>query len=120
MPLFFLSPDYLRGKKPVSVEKIIFYFILGYALKMLIYVVDFIYQKDPSFSVFSDSNITWYLFALSVFLILSRWLRSIKPGCLLPFWILFACFAGYDSSIADFCTFPALLCFFPSFWPDII
>ena len=115
MPLFLFVSGLFTREKPVSVEKIIFYFILGYALKMLIYVVDFIYQKDPSFSVFSDSNITWYLFALSVFLILSRWLRSIKPGCLLPFWILFACFAGYDSSIADFLYLSRIIVFFPFF-----
>ena len=41
MPLFLFVSGLFTREKPVSVEKIIFYFILGYALKMLIYVVDF-------------------------------------------------------------------------------
>ena len=115
MPLFLFVSGLFTRTDTFSARKIFLYLLLGYALKAAIFLIRRLFGRHPPFELFADSSVPWYLFVLAAFLGLAWLLRSINPRILLPFCILFACFAGYDILVSDFFYLSRILVFFPYF-----
>lgn len=112
MPLFlFISGLFHRNKD--IVQKVFSYLFLGYLLKAFLFLVKIILGADAEFSLFSESGVPWFMFALAAFTLIRYLLRDINPWQILFFSICSACLAGYDSSIGDFLCLSRILVFYP-------
>lgn len=119
MPLFLFTNgcmcEHVINDKKKLKERVIELFSLYVILKIIIFVIRSIGGKEPDFSLFSDSEIPWYLFALAVFYLLSYVLKGFNKIWLLSFSIILALIAGFDSTLEDFCQISRVIVFYPFF-----
>lgn len=101
MPLFILISGLFFKPKDIT-NKCVTYISIGLILKIIIFLVKSFLGLKPSFSVFSDIEIPWFMFVLSAFTLMSYILRNQNKSYILLISVLLACFAGYDKEIGDF------------------
>ena len=120
MPLFiFLAGLFSKkwdGTRPFNWSRPLYFFILGYLLKILIYAVKVAYHKDDGFTPFADTGLPWYMFAMAAFMILSWLVRNCNPWILMPIWIVAACLAGYLFWINSVLSLSRIIVFFPFYY----
>ena len=119
MPVFvFISGVF--SKKTVDTgagmrRKIIGFVILGYAVKFTVLCLELLFGEYDGFSVFREGSVSWYLFALAMWLPLSRALRKADKRLVIAFSVFTACLAGYDESFGTLLALSRVLGFYPFF-----
>lgn len=120
MPLFIFTAGLLQKKwtkdRPFRWDKPIYYIILGYLLKILIYTIKVAFDQEAVFSLFSDTGLPWYMFAMAVYMVLAYWIRNRNPGVCLIISVLLALLAGYVEQIGSFLYISRILVFFPFYF----
>lgn len=119
MPMFlFVSGLFLRydDNHKLRVDRVIYYIIIGYAMKFGLYLVDLIAGGDPDWSWFTTPNAPWYMFVTAGYLILVYIIKNINPKIVLPVSIVVSLAAGYFNFIGDFLCLSKFLVFFPFFY----
>lgn len=115
MPLFiFISGLFYKPKNITN--KFLMYIIIGFALKITMFITNYILGNNPSFSLLSDKEIPWFMFSLATFTVVCYFLRNQNKKLILIFSIILACFVGYDKEIGDFLYLSRSIVFFPFFW----
>ncbi len=119
MPLFvFVSGMFAKSSWKdgvLKVNKIIAYLILYVGLKLIIFLEGVAFGKEPTFRLFYESGIPWYMLAMAVFICMTYVLRDVNPKYLIPFTILLACIAGYDKGVGDIFAISRIIVFYPVF-----
>lgn len=120
MPLFiFLAGLMERGwnkKHPFRWSKPVYYIFLGYALKGLIFAIKYVFGKNPEFSLWSDTGIPWYMFAMAAYMVIMYVIRNVDPKVGLPVSVLIACLVGYVPEIGSFLYLSRIFVFFPFYY----
>ena len=119
MPLFiFVSGLFCKSwlEKEFSWEKPMYYILIGYLLKICIYLVKISFGKSPNFYLFEDTGIPWFMFAMAAFMVITYLTKKWNWKILLPFSILLACIAGYFDQIGNFLYLSRILVFFPFYY----
>ncbi len=114
MPLFIFISGLFYSEKNTR-KKFIYYCLCGFALKFTLYIVRFIIDRAPTFSLLSDDQIPWFMFSIAELQVLMYFLKGINKKFLLFFSIILACFVGLDKSIGDFLYLSRTIIFFPFF-----
>ena len=76
----------------------------------------FIYDREVSFHAFKVPNVSWYLFALFAFFILTYAVRNIRTEYVLIVSILVALIMGYDNTLGTSFAIYRITTFFPFFY----
>lgn len=112
MPLFILISGLFHSEKNI-IKKCIFYCSIGFLYKIITLIFDRLSgNSNVSFNLLSDGGISWFMFVLAIYTIISYVIKDENKKYILVFSVVLACFTGYDKSIGDFCIHQELLCFF--------
>ena len=118
MPLF-LFVSGLFSKKNVNegrFYKIFSYLVLYVLIKILLSVTGAVVNGEMNFSLFYESGVPWYVLALFAYSLVAIALKNFSYKYILAGAVIFACFVGYDNSVADFLALSRLIVFFPFFF----
>ena len=121
MPMFlFISglfqKPFAKGAK-FCLNKFTFYLTVGFALKLLTWLVRYIDHKDAKISWLQGADIPWFMMVLAICLLIA-WLISkipLKTGIVLAAALLLSGICGYFRFIGDFLWLSRLLVFLPFF-----
>lgn len=120
MPLFIFLSGLLQKKWDEGYQfqwsKPIYYIILGYLLKMMIFGIKSFFGQNPEFSFFSDTGIPWYMFAMAAYMVIMYGTRKWDARIWLPVTIVIACLAGYIEEIGSFLYLSRIIVFFPFYY----
>lgn len=120
MPLFIFVAGLLQKKwtkeRPFRWDKPVYYIILGYLLKILIYGIKVAFGQEAVFSLFADTGLPWYMFAMAMYMILTNWIRNQNAKICLVISVLLALAAGYVEEIGSFLYISRILVFFPFYY----
>lgn len=117
MPLFiFVSGLFTRYKNDkLQINKIISYLILYVALKLVIFIERISFGNNSHFTLFSDSGIPWYMFAMAVWLCMTYCLRDIKPIPMMLVSVVSSLLVGYVDGVGDLFCLSRIIVFYPFF-----
>lgn len=115
-PLFvFLSglfqKQYDKERKP-DVQKITFYLLLGFLLKLLIFFVRILDGDDVRPELLGGSGIEWYLFVIAGYMLTMYLLRGVNRYLMLAIAVVIGTVAGF-LPIGDFLYLMRFLVFLP-------
>lgn len=120
MPLFIFVGGLLQKRwtkeRPFRWDKPVYYIILGYLLKIGIYVIKVAFGEEAVFSLFTDTGIPWYMFAMAAYMVLTFGIRKWNPKVCLTVSVLLALLAGYVVQIGSFLYLSRILVFFPFYY----
>ncbi|MDD7114635.1 MAG: acyltransferase family protein [Lachnospiraceae bacterium] len=120
MPLFIFLSGLLQKKwdedHPFQWSKPIYYMILGYLLKIMIYGIKVFFGQNAEFSFFSDTGIPWYMFAMAAYMTMMYLTRKWNAKVWFPLTIVIACLAGYVEEIGSFLYLSRIIVFFPFYF----
>ena len=111
--LIFISGLFYTNKN--NTKKAIYFICCGFALKFALSIVRLICGKDVNFFLLSDSGTPWFMFALAAYQFGGLFFHGINKRFLLCFFIILACFMGYDTSIQDYLYISRIVVFAPFF-----
>ena len=117
MPFFIFISGLFFSKKNIA-QKILLYIIFAYATKIIIFIFTNISHDEwggVKFFVLKEGGIPWFLFSLAFFYLLTYLFINVNPICLAIFFIVLACFSGFDKSIGDFLCLSRTIVFYPFF-----
>lgn len=115
MPLFFFISGNLHSEHKI-IEKCLFYFSVGFLLKIVLSFSFQIIGDLPRFSLLSDIFTPWYMFAMIAFVLITYVLKDQNKIYILVISVLLACFTGLDSTIGDTLYLSRIVVFFPFYW----
>lgn len=105
MPLFiFISGLFQKrysDENKLKVDKIAYYVVLGFLLKILHALTKVLRGKEFTFNFFGGSSIDWFMFVLSMFMVTAYITRKVHPAVVLSVSFVLGCFSGYFDIIAD-------------------
>ena len=119
MPAFFFLSGMLSKSTVYSrkYDRIAGYLFLFFAMKMIVFLSKTIVAGKPAgFHLYSEAEIPWYAFCMTVYLLVVIPMQDLKKTGILIGSVLLACFAGYDDSIGDVLVLSRTICFFPFFY----
>ena len=67
------------------------------------------------FILLSGGGISWFMFAIAIYMIIGYLLRNQNKKFIFLFSIMLACFVGYDQTIGDFLYLSRIIIFLPFF-----
>lgn len=113
MPLFIFISGLFHKDTNIG-AKCLFFISVGFLQKILFLLVPrFFGTINPGFSVLSDSNMPWFMFALAAYTLLVYAFRNQNKRYILIAAIVLGCFIGYDYKIGDYLYLSRILIFFP-------
>lgn len=113
MPLFIFVSGIFHKNQNIT-KKVVSFIVIGFVMKMIFSLENLIlFDENPMFSLLSDSNVPWYLFALSSYILISYLLRNVNKRFILISCLLLSIFVGYDTSIGDFLYLSRIIVFYP-------
>lgn len=112
MPLFIFISGHFHRNTNIG-PKIFSYLLIGFLLKFVIFIIRQLLGYKQSFSLFSESGLPWYMFAMAAFIFLAYLLRNFNLKRIFFVSVIFACFAGYDQSVNDFLCLSRIIVYFP-------
>lgn len=112
MPLFILISGFFHRDGGIA-KKVGFYLVCGFLMKVLIHAVNLITCQDVHFFVFATNDISWYMFAMAFFVLLTYGIRGFNKKIILLTVFLLSCFAPYDNTIGDVLTWGRIVSFYP-------
>lgn len=93
-----------------------FYVFCLYVLqKVVICIVRAIFNGKISFSLFTESGVPWYFLAMSIYLLISYFLRNLNLKIVLLASGVIALLAGYRPEIGDYLALSRIIVFYPFF-----
>lgn len=120
MPLFIFTAGLLQKKwteeRRFSWDKPVYFIILGYLLKIGIWLIKFSFGKPAVFRMFYDTGIPWYMFAMAAYMVLAYLVRKLDWRICLPVSVLIALLAGYVNWIESYFYLSRILVFFPFYY----
>lgn len=120
MPLFIFVAGLLQKKwtkeRPFRWDKPVYYIILGYLLKIFIYMVKVAFGQEAVFSLFTDTGIPWYMFAMAAYMVIAWGIRKWNPKICLVVSVVLALLVGYVVEIGSFLYLSRILVFFPFYY----
>ncbi len=118
MPLFIFVSG-LFAKKTVNEkrkDKIFGYLLLYIVLKFINFLYFWISFGKTSFSVFTETGLPWFMFALFVYSLITIAVKDFSPKYVMIFAVLLACLAGYDKNIGSFLCLSRIIVFYPFYF----
>ncbi|MDD6212989.1 MAG: acyltransferase family protein [Clostridiales bacterium] len=121
MPLFlFVSGMFSRKtvNDPIKRrERIIGYVILGFILRFINLAIKIGFGKwnENVFRMWKENGLSWYLFALAMYLGITWLLRDLDRRFLFIMAVVTALFAGYDSTLGSTLVLSRFFVFYPFF-----
>lgn len=115
MPLFIFISGNLHKNRRIT-EKCLFYVSVGFMLKIILSLSYQVIGVSPFFSLLSDYDLPWFLFAMTGFVLFTYLLRRQNKYFILIISILIACFTGFDSMVGDTLYLSRIVIFFPFYW----
>lgn len=122
MPLFIFVSG-LFSKRTINekrYDKIFTYFVLFVFIKIILFISRYLTPGKVSFSLFYESGVPWYAFAIFAFCLITVFLRKFDPKFIFAFSVILACFAGYDSNLNDFLVSSRIVVFYPFFYAGYV
>ena len=119
MPLFiFLSGLFCKntinnGRK--TAVRVVFFFILYILMKLLVFLVNIVFDQEAYFQLFTEGGAPWYLFAMAAFYAIGYAVRNVNRKALMLFSVLVAVLVGYDDAIGDEFVLLRIFVFMPFF-----
>lgn len=120
MPLFIFVSGYLSKRlihnKERVLQKSFEYFTLYIIMKISLSIIKSICTGDKvAFSLFSETSVPWYLFAMILMYITSYALRNYNQKIVFILFVVLAVFVGYDKEVRDFFVLSRFIVFYPFF-----
>lgn len=112
MPLFILIAGFFHRDERIA-GKVTTYLICGFLLKILLQATSLILHQETNFLLFTTNDISWFMFAMAVFILVTYQIRELNKKLILLVVFLVACFAGYDNTVNDFLTWGRIVTFYP-------
>ncbi len=97
-------------------NKITSFVVMFYFMKILNYMINFLVGKKPSFSIFNEYGIAWYMLSMALFMLITIAVRKYAFGVIMALSILIGCLVGYDKSVGSFLTLSRVATFYPFFF----
>lgn len=119
MPLFIFIAGYFH-KNVYIVNKVYYYFVLGILLKILLFITGKITGGHPSFSLFSDQSLPWFMFAMAGFIMITYFLKDIDDKFVFLVAIIIGCYSGYDKTVRDTLILSRILVFYPFYIAGVL
>ncbi len=120
MPLFLFIAGLFHTNKNI-ISKILSYVTIGFLMKIILFIeTSLLNGKISVFRVLEDADIPWYMFVLSIYLLITYLLKNINPYFLFFAAIILACFAGYDDGIGDYLYLSRAFVFYPCYLLGVI
>lgn len=114
MPLFLFISGMFYKKREV-LPKVLGLLMIGFVLKIGLFVETLAFHGDGNLSYTKTSGIPWYMFVLAGYMSLSYFLRNMDKRFILAFSMLLGLFSGYDASIKDAFAASRFIVFYPFF-----
>lgn len=120
MPLFIFISGFLSKRltqnKERTLQKSFEYFTLYLIMKFSLSLVkSFCTGKEIAFSLFSETSVPWYLFAMILMYLTSFALRNFNQKLVFGLFVVLALFVGYDKEVRDFFVLSRFIVFYPFF-----
>ncbi len=118
MPAFVFVSG-LFSKKTVNEKrwsKIASFLVVFYFMKTLLFFVRVVFGDKPSFSLFNEYGIAWYILGMMFFMLITMAIRHYSFGIILPLSILLGCMVGYDKSVGSLLSLSRVVTFYPFFY----
>ena len=120
MPLFIFVSGYLSKRlihnKERVLQKSFEYFTLYIIMKVSLSIIKSICTGDKvDFSLFSETSVPWYLFAMILMYITSYALRNYNQKIVFILFVVLAVVVGYDKEVRDFFVLSRFIVFYPFF-----
>lgn len=122
MPLFIFVSG-LFSKKTVNEkkkDKIFSYLVLYFVLKFINFLYFRIAFGKTTFSVFTETGLPWFMFALFVYSLITIAVKDFSPKYVMIFSVFLACLAGYDKNINSFLVLSRIIVFYPFYYAGYI
>lgn len=119
MPMFFfVSGLFLKYNKThkFRFDKVLYFIIIGYAMKAAIYFMEKIPGGDPEWHWLSENNVPWYMFVMAGYLTIAYFIKSIPAKIVFPVSVVISLIVGYCNFIGNFLCLSRLIVFFPFFF----
>lgn len=105
MPLFIFISGLFQKRfsdtNKLKLNKVTFYVALGFLLKLYVYVARVIADVKPRVNIFGDSNISWFMFVMAMFMVTAYLTRKVHPAVMLCVSLALGCVSGYFDFIDD-------------------
>ncbi len=113
MPVFFFISGLFYSEKNAG-RKSLFYFSGGVLIRIFLAAFSRIYGNvTPSFPLFKEDGLPWFLYALAAYTALTYLLRRQNKLYLLGAAALLGCFVGYDATVGDTLCLSRIIVFLP-------
>lgn len=113
MPLFILIAGFFHRDANVP-AKVVSYLICGFLLKfVMLFINQAFEQEEKSFYIFTSNDISWFMFAMAAFVLMTYLIRELNKKLILLIVFLVACIASYDNTMGDFLSWGRIVVFFP-------
>lgn len=97
-------------------RKVFEYFFIYLFIRMFLFVTrSLCYGEVAKFSLFPSTGVSWYIFALAVFILITMCLKDLNRTYFLIFAVVLACFTGYDSSVGSEFALSRIIVYYPFF-----
>ena len=120
MPLFIFVAGLMTKKwdrtRPFKWTRPVYFVLIGYVLKFLIYGIKTAFMKNPNFFWLYDTGLPWYMFAMAAFTVLAWLLRDVKPMIVMACSVTLAFVAGYLFFIGSYLWLSRIIVFFPFYY----
>lgn len=121
MPLFIFMSGYFSksivNNSSKNKRNILSYLSLYVILKICFFIMDKYVFKFPNltFNLFRENGLPWYMFAMSIWLIITPLIRRFKPSYVIIISLIISLLIGYFDSIGDFLCLSRIIVFYPFF-----
>lgn len=115
----FLSQEFFI--KNNTTKKALFFVSVGFAYKIISAILERILGNvNVGFSLLSDGGISWFMFALSAYVLILKVLERENKVFILILSLILSCFVGYDQTIGDFLYLSRIIIFFLFFLSGVL
>lgn len=118
MPLFIFVSG-LFSKRMINEKrwnKILGYLVLYFFTKIVMFAFGGIFNQKFGFSLFSEKGLSWFMFALFAFALITVGASRFKPAYVLTFSLLLSLMAGYDRSVGSELVLSRIIVLYPFYY----
>ncbi len=118
MPLFiFVSGLFCKNTvDQLKKDRVVGFLLIYLFSRLLMGVYNAIYIGEFDFDFFTTGGFSWYMLAMVWFIIITHYIKNIKPQYVLAISIIVAMLAGYDGRVGDKFAISRTIVFFPFFY----
>lgn len=114
MPLFLFVSGLFHKNTKIK-EKMVSYFSLYIVLKIVFFFVRILNGGKPSFQVFTEDGLPWFMFSMACYVGVTYFLRDIDKRYVLVISLLLGLFAGYDKEVGKYLVASRTIVYYPFF-----